>query len=101
MLADDVLSAVQLRRRRHLARRARSPREATTSSSCTTSTRTNGCPATSCRSSLSSRTASLIDLRSKLGVISPLLTHQLGRTVVHCRRLREIVDKGAFDVVLF
>ena len=40
------------------ARRARSPRAATTSPSCTTSTRTNGCPATSCRSSLSSKTAS-------------------------------------------
>ena len=37
---------------------ARSPRAATTSPSSTTSTRTNGCPATSCRSSLSSRTAS-------------------------------------------
>ena len=43
----------------------------------------------------------VIGLRSKLGVISPLLTHQLGRPVVHGRRLREIVDKGAFDVVLF
>lgn len=43
----------------------------------------------------------VIGLRSRLGVVSPLLTHQLGRPVVHGRRLREIVRQGRFDVVLF
>ena len=43
----------------------------------------------------------VIGLRSRLGVVSPLLTHQLGRPVVHGRRIREIVRKGHYDVVLF
>lgn len=40
-------------------------------------------------------------LSSRLGVLSELLTHQLGRPVVHRRRIRQIVDEGDFDVVNF
>jgi glycosyltransferase involved in cell wall biosynthesis len=42
-----------------------------------------------------------IGLRSKLGMVSNLLTHQLGRPVVHHARLKEILRPGAFDVIWF
>jgi glycosyltransferase involved in cell wall biosynthesis len=40
-------------------------------------------------------------LRSALGRISPLLTHQVGRPVVHGRRIRRELLSGGFDVVHF
>lgn len=40
-------------------------------------------------------------LRSSLGRISPLLTHQTGRPVVHGRRIRRELVSGSFDVVHF
>ena len=40
-------------------------------------------------------------LRSRLGVLSPLLTQQTGRPVVNGRAIRKILDEGAFDVVHF
>lgn len=40
-------------------------------------------------------------LESRLGVFSPLLTHQTGRPVVHGGRIRRILDAGGFDVVHF
>jgi glycosyltransferase involved in cell wall biosynthesis len=43
----------------------------------------------------------VIGLRSRLGVISPLLTHQLGRPIVHGGALRKLMDERAFDVVVF
>lgn len=42
----------------------------------------------------------VVSLRSKLGVISPLLTQQLGRPVVHGGRLRALLGEG-FDVTFF
>jgi glycosyltransferase involved in cell wall biosynthesis len=43
----------------------------------------------------------VVALRSRLPLVSTLLTHQLGRPVVNRRRLRAILDDGAFDAVLF
>ena len=40
-------------------------------------------------------------LRSALGRISPLLTHQVGRPVVHGRRIRRELMSGDFDIVHF
>ena len=40
-------------------------------------------------------------LRSSLGRLSPLLAHQLGRPVVHGRRIRQELRTGRFDVVHF
>lgn len=40
-------------------------------------------------------------LRSRFPKMSCLLTQQLGRPVVHGRRIREILDRGRFDVVNF
>jgi hypothetical protein len=40
-------------------------------------------------------------LRSRLGIISPALTHQLGRPVVHGRTLRRLIDERQFDIVNF
>jgi glycosyltransferase involved in cell wall biosynthesis len=41
----------------------------------------------------------VIRLRSAAGIISPILTHQIGRPTLHHRRFREILDDGDFDVV--
>lgn len=43
----------------------------------------------------------VIRLRSRLGSLSPLLVQQLGRPVVHARRLRQLLSPGQFDVVNF
>ena len=43
----------------------------------------------------------VIGLRSRLGVMSPLLTHQLGSPVVHRRRLDALFRERQFDVVSF
>ena len=43
----------------------------------------------------------VIGLRSRIGFLSNLLTHQTGRPVVHRARLREILRPGAFDIVWF
>ncbi len=43
----------------------------------------------------------VIGLRSRLGVGSPLLTHQLGRPVVHGRTIAAIIKDRAADVVIF
>ena len=43
----------------------------------------------------------VIGLRSRLGVISPLLTHQLGRPVMHGRALRTLLGQRSPDVVVF
>lgn len=40
-------------------------------------------------------------LRSGLGFVSPFLTHQTGRPLVQGRRIRKLLDDGAFDVVHF
>jgi glycosyltransferase involved in cell wall biosynthesis len=42
-----------------------------------------------------------IALDSRLGRISPLLTHQLGRPVVHSRRLSRLLAEGEYDVINF
>ncbi len=42
-----------------------------------------------------------IGLGHRLGAFSELLTHQLGRPVLHRARLREILRPGAFDVLWF
>ena len=43
----------------------------------------------------------VIGLRSKLGVVSPLLTHQLGRPVVHGAAIDALMRERNFDVVVF
>lgn len=43
----------------------------------------------------------VIGLRSRLGVLSPFLTHQLGHPVIHRRRLMRLFDERHFDVVVF
>lgn len=43
----------------------------------------------------------VIGLRSRLGVISPLLTHQLGRPVVHGRAMAALLAERHPDVVVF
>jgi glycosyltransferase involved in cell wall biosynthesis len=43
----------------------------------------------------------VIGLRSRLGVISPLLTQQFGRPVVHRQRLARLFRDNSFDVVTF
>lgn len=43
----------------------------------------------------------VIRLHSPLGALAPVLTHQLGRPVVHGRRIRAILDEGRFDVTMF
>ena len=40
-----------------------------------------------------------IGLRSKSGLVSNLLTQQLGRPVVHGARIREILEDGGYDIV--
>ncbi len=40
-------------------------------------------------------------LRSRLGVLGPVLTHQLGRPTVHAARIERLVRDGRFDVVHF
>ena len=42
----------------------------------------------------------VVTLRSKLGIISPILTHQFGRPVVQGRKLRALLGEG-FDVTFF
>ncbi len=43
----------------------------------------------------------VVRLRSGLGALSPLLTQQTGRPVANGRRLRALLDGGAFDVINF
>lgn len=43
----------------------------------------------------------VIGLRSRLGVLSPLLTQQSGRPVVHAAALRRVLDGDRFDVIHF
>jgi glycosyltransferase involved in cell wall biosynthesis len=43
----------------------------------------------------------VVHLRSRLGWASPLLTHQIGRPVVHGREIRRFLARGDFDVVNF
>jgi glycosyltransferase involved in cell wall biosynthesis len=40
-------------------------------------------------------------LRSGLGLLSPLLTQQLGRPVVNGRRIAALVEAGGYDVTMF
>lgn len=43
----------------------------------------------------------VIGLKSNIGFISNLLTHQLGYPVVHRKQLQEILKPGAFDIIWF
>ncbi len=43
----------------------------------------------------------IVTLRSRLPMLSTLLTQQTGRPVVNGRRLRQLLDEGTFDVILF
>ena len=43
----------------------------------------------------------VIGLRSRLGMLSNLATQQLGRPVVHLRRLKDIVRTGGFDIIWY
>jgi glycosyltransferase involved in cell wall biosynthesis len=41
----------------------------------------------------------VVSLQSGLGLLSPLLTQQLGRPVANGRRIRRLLDEGGFDVI--
>lgn len=43
----------------------------------------------------------VVGLKSSLGKLSMLLTHQLGRPVAHARQLSELLDGGDFDIIWF
>lgn len=43
----------------------------------------------------------VVALRSALGAVSVLLTHQTGRPVVHGRQIADLLGRGRFDVVHF
>jgi glycosyltransferase involved in cell wall biosynthesis len=43
----------------------------------------------------------VIPLRSGVGVLSPLLTQQLGRPVVNGRRIAWLLERGSYDVTVF
>lgn len=43
----------------------------------------------------------VVPLRSRLGRVSSVLTHQSGRPLAHGRRIGAIIDEGGFDVVNF
>lgn len=43
----------------------------------------------------------IIGLQSSMGVVSNLLTHQLGRPVIHHRQLEDILKPGAFDIIWY
>lgn len=43
----------------------------------------------------------VVGLRSRLGMAAPLLTHQLGRPVVHGARLQKLLEGGDFDVTWY
>src|SRR6185436_9383654 len=43
----------------------------------------------------------VISLQSRLGVLSPLLTHQFGRPIVHRHQLADLFRDKKFDVVTF
>lgn len=43
----------------------------------------------------------VVTLRSRLPLLSTILTHQTGRPVVNGSRLRRLLADGAFDVILF
>ena len=42
----------------------------------------------------------VVALRSRLGMISPLLTHQVGYPVVHGRAIQELIRRRSFDVIV-
>jgi len=42
-----------------------------------------------------------VALRSRLGALAPIITHQLGRPLVNRRRILEVLDRGDFDVLIF
>ncbi|HEV2130065.1 MAG TPA: glycosyltransferase family 4 protein [Longimicrobiaceae bacterium] len=41
----------------------------------------------------------VVRLRSRLGALAPLLTHQLGQPIVHGGKIRQILARGRFDVI--
>jgi glycosyltransferase involved in cell wall biosynthesis len=43
----------------------------------------------------------VVHLRSRLGWLSPLLTHQAGRPVMHGRTIRKLLEEGGYDVINF
>ena len=43
----------------------------------------------------------VIGLRSAMGMMANLLTHQLGRPVIHGRQLNDLLRPGAFDIIWY
>jgi glycosyltransferase involved in cell wall biosynthesis len=43
----------------------------------------------------------VVRLRSGLGMLSPALTQQIGRPVVNGGRIRALLERGAFDVIMY
>ncbi len=43
----------------------------------------------------------LVTLKSRLGSLSCLLTHQTGRPLIHGAQIRRVLDEGRFDVINF
>lgn len=44
---------------------------------------------------------SVVGLKSRYGSVTNLLTHQLGRPVIHNKQLQSILKPGAFDIIWF
>ena len=47
------------------------------------------------------RTFEVIGLRSRVGILSSVLTHQTSRPIIHRARLKSLLRPGAFDVIWF
>jgi len=43
----------------------------------------------------------VIGLRSRVGMLSNILTHQISRPIIHHARLKSLLQPGAFDVIWF
>ena len=43
----------------------------------------------------------IVALRSRLGALAPIITHQLGKPLVNRRRILEVLARGNFDVITY
>ncbi len=43
----------------------------------------------------------IVGLRSRLGALAPIITHQLGRPLVNRRRILDVLERGNFDVIIY
>lgn len=43
----------------------------------------------------------VVALRSRLGALAPIISHQLGRPLANRRRILEVLERGNFDVIIY